>query len=69
LATESAVLPAVLTKGPWWAERKQQAVLQTEEEVLLWHELGHLVLKEDRWFQEPASTRTPRGTHIHPVVT
>ena len=67
-ATQGAILPPMLAGGTGGADRQTQAIRKTDLEVFVWHELGRNVLKEDRSFQEPASTRPPSRLQVNLVI-
>jgi len=67
MTAEGVVPPAVLAGGPWRAEKQTQAVRKTDLEVLVWHGLGDLFLKEERDLQKPTRAKTSSRLHIHLV--
>ena len=68
LTTEGAIPPAVLASSTGRADRQTQAILQTDDKMLVRHGLGLLVLEEDGHLTETASTRTPNSPKINLVV-
>jgi hypothetical protein len=68
LTAEGAIPPAVLASSTGRADRQTQAILQTDDKMLVRHGLGLLVLEEDGHLTETASTRTPNSPKINLVV-
>ena len=59
LTAEGAVPPAVLASSTRRADRQTQAIFQTDDEVLVRHGFGLLVLEENGHLTKTPGTRTP----------
>jgi len=62
LTAEGAIPPAVLASSTGRADRQTQAIFQTDDEVLVRHGLGLLVLEEDGHLTETPGARTPSSS-------
>jgi len=65
---DGAVLPLVLAGGARGAHRQAETVPQSDNEMLVWHRLGHLILEGKRRLQKPTSARPASRPHVNLVV-